>query len=81
MIRSFGAKPVRGGSPPSDKRMSMEDEVKAGVLVQEEDSCEILVEFSEIRVENMADVIIIYKIKLNRVSSGLNFKIIIIQPR
>lgn len=55
--------------------------VSIGALGHDVDNCDIFVVFRARRVMNMADVIIIYKMKLNNVRCGLNFKIIIIHPR
>lgn len=64
-IISFGANPVSGGRPPSDSKVSIAIMVSTGVLGHDVESWDIFVVFRANKVINMADVIIIYKIKLN----------------
>lgn len=68
VINIFGRKPVRGGSPARERRISIVVAVIAGFLVHEVATCDIFVEDRVIRERNMAVVIIIYRVKLNRES-------------
>lgn len=80
-INHFGMKPVRGGRPPSDRRVRVVMVMMAGVLVQFMVSVLIFVECISLNVRNVADVIIIYVRRARMVSCGLNCTITIIHPR
>jgi len=58
-ISHFGAKPVRGGRPPSDRSTRGASAVRAGALAQEVASVLTLVESEVLNVRNAEDVIII----------------------
>lgn len=81
VIKSFGAKPVRGGRPARDSIISIVVVERVGVFDHEVEICDIFVADTEIRDINIAAVIMRYNTKLKRESWGLNFKIIIIHPR
>lgn len=81
VIKSFGAKPVRGGSPAKDNRISMVVVVRAGVFDHEVEISNIFVAEMVVRDINMAAVIIMYNTKFNKESCGSNFKMTIIHPR
>lgn len=58
-INNLGANPVSGGSPPRERRTSIDDETREGDLGQEFDSWVILVELRDMREVNIADVMTI----------------------
>lgn len=66
----MGIKPVRGGRPPSDKRIKHVRAASAGVLVQVEASVMVLVELILFNVRKAADVITIYVASARRVILG-----------
>lgn len=80
-ISHFGMNPVRGGRPPRDSRARAAVVVMIGVLGQDIANVLIFVVDSSLNVRNVAEVITIYRRRVRMVSWGLNWAIIIIQPR
>lgn len=56
-ISHLGAKPVRGGRPPRERRIRGARLVRAGTLVQEVASVLMLVELEALNVRKVEDVI------------------------
>lgn len=56
-ISHFGIKPVSGGSPPSDKRMSGVNEVRTGAFVHAVDRVLIVVALLILNTRNVEKVI------------------------
>lgn len=81
VIRSFGANPVSGGRPASDRRTSIVVEVKMGDFGHDEVMLVSFVAEIDIKRRNMAEVIIRYRTKLKMAKIGLNFITVTIQPR
>lgn len=80
-ISHFGINPVRGGRPPRDSRARAAVVVMIGALGQVIASVLIFVVASSLNVRNVAEVIVMYRSRVRMVSWGLNWTIIIIQPR
>ena len=59
IISNFGEKPVRGGSPASESKISIIVVTKMGDLGHEEETCEIFVDEIDMSERNIAAVIII----------------------
>lgn len=57
-ISHFGMKPVRGGSPPSDRRIRGVREVSVGALAQEVARALMLVEVFSLKIRNVVVVIV-----------------------
>ena len=68
----MGAKPVRGGRPPRERRASGARALRAGNLAQEVASELTLVESNVLNVRNAEDVMIIYVARARTVREGLN---------
>jgi len=73
--------PVRGGSPPRDKRISGVKAVRAGAFVQEVARALIFVALFNLKTRNVENVIIKYIISVNNVREGENCSTNIIHPR
>lgn len=80
-IISLGIKPVRGGRPAKESNVSIEIATNIGVFAHKMEMSSNFIACVEVSKRNIAVVIIIYKIKLNSVKEGSNFKTNIIQPR
>lgn len=77
----FGIKPVRGGSPPNDKRIRGVRDVSTGALAQEVARTFTLVDLFSLNTRNVEIVIVKYTRRVRRVREGENCKTRIIQPR
>lgn len=55
----FGKNPVRGGSPPNDRRIRQVNAVRVGALAQAEANVMVFVQLMLLRVRKTAVVIII----------------------
>lgn len=80
-ISHFGIKPVRGGSPPRDRRIRGVRDVIVGNFAHEEASVLMLVDLFSLKTRNVENVIIMYVISARSVREGENWIIKIIQPR
>lgn len=80
-ISHFGINPVRGGSPPSERRIRGVRAVRAGAFVQEVASMLILVDLFSLKVRNAEVVIIRYVIRARSVREDENCRTRIIHPR
>jgi len=77
----LGAKPVRGGRPPRERRIRGASPARIGVFAQEVAKVLMLVELEVLNVRNVAEVIIIYVERARIVREGLNCRTRIIHPR
>ena len=68
----MGAKPVRGGRPPRERRTSGARAVRAGTLAQEVASALTLVVSKVLNVRNADDVMTMYVRRAKTVKEGLN---------
>lgn len=77
----LGAKPVKGGRPPKERRIRGISAVRAGLFVQVVASELMLRAFFVLKDRKRVVVIRRYVSKVISVSDGLNCEIKIIQPR
>jgi len=77
----LGAKPVRGGRPPRERRMSGARPANAGNFAHEVARVLILVEPEVLNARNVAEVMIMYVRRARTVMEGLNWSTRIIHPR
>jgi len=80
-ISHFGAKPVRGGRPPSERRTSGAKPARAGTLDHAAPRELTLVELEALNVRKAEEVIIIYVDSARMLREGLNWRTRIIQPK
>lgn len=80
-ISHFGIKPVSGGRPPSERRMSGARDVSMGAFAHEVARALMVVDLFSLNTRNVENVIIKYVRRANSVREGENCKIRIIQPR
>lgn len=80
-ISHFGMKPVKGGSPPSDKRTRGVRAVMVGALAHDVARELIVVVLLSMKMRKEEDVIIRYKMRVKKVRVGENCRTTIIQPR
>lgn len=80
-ISHLGIKPVSGGRPPRDSRMSGVRAVKAGALAHEVASMLRVVDLLSLNTRNVEIVITKYVRRVRSVREGENCKTRIIQPR
>lgn len=81
MMSHFGIKPVRGGSPPSDRRISGVIAVRAGALVQQAASVFRVRALFKIKIRKVEVVITRYVRSVRRVRAGENCNTRSIHPR
>lgn len=74
-------KPVRGGRPPNDRRISGARDVSAGAFAQEVASVLMLVDWFSLNTRNVENVMMKYMRRVRRVRDGENCSTRIIQPR
>lgn len=80
-ISHFGIKPVIGGRPPSERRMSGASDVRTGALAQEVESELIVVDLFSLNTRKAENVMIRYVKRVRSVREGENCITKIIQPR
>ena len=68
----MGAKPVRGGRPPRERRISGARALRAGNLAQEVARVLTLAAPNVLNVRNAEDVMTIYVVRARIVREGLN---------
>jgi len=68
----LGAKPVRGGRPPRERRISGARALRAGNLAQEVARVLTLAAPNVLNVRNAEDVMTIYVVRARIVREGLN---------
>lgn len=68
----MGAKPVRGGRPPRERRISGARALRAGNLAQEVARVLTLAASNVLNVRNAEDVMTIYVVRARIVREGLN---------
>lgn len=74
-------KPVRGGSPPSERSTKGARDVRAGAFAQDVASELMFVALFSLKMRNIENVITKYVSKVSRVREGENCRTRIIQPR
>lgn len=77
----MGRKPVRGGKPPSERRIMGNRAVRRGALVEVLTKVLRVVAVAKFIVKKAAEVIAMYTKRARRARDGESWTTIIIQPR
>lgn len=81
MMSHFGRKPVSGGRPARDSRVSMRAALRGGFFAHEAIIVDSFVELDVLRVRKIEVVMMVYRRKVVRVSLGEKITMRAIHPR